>query len=98
VLCRLVCPGTRLRRSAWTTAAGTATDAYGSYDLKYTAVGVPPSSCFDGCAASDFVSGKSAPSLDVGIHSGLTTLAHEIAEATSDPSMTDGAWYDSTGY
>lgn len=64
----------------------------------YSQVGYP-SRCLYGCAPT--MNSKISPNGDIGIDGMLSTVAHELVEAVSDPiSDVDSlrAWQDSTGY
>ncbi|KAH6562503.1 hypothetical protein BASA60_011131 [Batrachochytrium salamandrivorans] len=62
----------------------------------YAMAGNPPASCLSGCAPPN--NQNSSPNGDVGVDAMLSVLAHELAEAVSDP-QSDGtrAWQDASG-
>ncbi|KAH9250957.1 hypothetical protein BASA81_011215 [Batrachochytrium salamandrivorans] len=62
----------------------------------YAMAGNPPAACLSGCAPPN--NQNSSPNGDVGVDAMLSVLAHELAEAVSDP-QSDGtrAWQDASG-
>jgi hypothetical protein len=64
---------------------------YSGVQLVYSWVGIL--SC-SGCTIK-FRADQTSPSLDIPTHSMMSVLAHEVAEAASNPFL--NAWYDSQG-
>jgi len=63
----------------------------GSSNIKYSFVGNAVEQCPFGCA----IQVDSSPNNDVGIDAMISVMAHELAEAVSDPNL--DAWFDSMG-
>ena len=59
-------------------------------NIKYSWIGVPPS----GCPCYSQVSGS--PNGDIAVDSAVSVIAHELAEAVTDPVL--NSWYNSYGY
>jgi hypothetical protein len=64
----------------------------GGKDIKYGFIG-NPEQCPSSCSA---VNSTTAPNQDVAGDAMANTIAHELAEATTDPDL--NAWYDRRGY
>jgi len=66
---------------------------YGTYvstNIKFAFVGNPETLCPNSCSAQ-----STSPNGDLGADAMVSVIAHELAEATSDPNL--NAWYDSAG-
>ncbi|KAH6577631.1 hypothetical protein BASA62_000831 [Batrachochytrium salamandrivorans] len=62
----------------------------------YALSGAVPDSCISGCAPPPNQS--VSPNGDIAVDAMLSVMAHEIAEAVSDPDANIRAWNDATGY
>ncbi|CAI5481684.1 unnamed protein product [Closterium sp. Yama58-4] len=63
--------------------------------IKTSLVGNPAGRCLPNCAAWELASSLAAPNRDKGMDALVSTFAHELAEATSDPYLS--TWMDEKG-
>ncbi|CAI6010465.1 unnamed protein product [Closterium sp. NIES-65] len=63
--------------------------------IKTSLVGNPAGRCLPNCAAWELASSLAAPNRDKGMDALVSTFAHELAEATSDPYLS--TWMNEKG-